>query len=89
MIVCDVGADGLDDADELVPHPAARVVVRHRLVRPEIAAADRGAGDAHERVGRLDQPRVRDVLDADVAGSVHDCCAHTQMPPIEKKCAGS
>ena len=31
---CDVGADGVDDADELVSHPAAAVVVRHRLVRP-------------------------------------------------------
>ena len=81
----DVGADGLDDADELVPHPAAGVVVRHRLVRPQVAAADRGAGDPHERVGRLDQPRVRDVLDANVAGSVHHCRAHGQMPPIRRR----
>ena len=81
----DVGADGFDDADELMAHPAAGVVVRHRLVRPEVAAADRGAGDAHERVRRLDQPRIRDVLDTDIAGSVHHCCAHTQMPPINEE----
>src|SRR5205814_6970964 len=48
-----VGADGLDDADELVAHAAAGLVVRHRLVRPEVAAADGGAGDGDEGVGRL------------------------------------
>ena len=74
----DVGADRLDDADELVPHPPAGVVVRHRLVRPQIAAADRGARDPNERIGRVDQPSVRDILDPDIAGSVHDSCAHSQ-----------
>jgi hypothetical protein len=81
----DLGADVFDDADELVSHPAAGVVVWHRLVGPQVAAADRGAGDAHERVRRLDQPRIRDVLDADIAGSVHHCCVHTQMPPIRRR----
>ena len=71
-----VGADCLDDADELVPHPPAGLARLHRLVRPEIAAADRGAGDADERVGRLDEVGVGDVLDPDVAGAVHDGCAH-------------
>ena len=72
----DVAADGLDDADELVPHAAPGLLRRHRLVRPEVAAADRGAGDAHERVAGLVQPGVGDVLDADVAGAVHDCGFH-------------
>jgi hypothetical protein len=78
----DLRADGVDDADELVAHPAAGVVVRHRLVRPQIAAADRGAGDAHERVRRIDQPCIRHVLDPDIAGFVHHCCAHWRMPPF-------
>ena len=59
----DVGADGLDDADELVAHAAAGLARAPSVVRPEVAAADRGAGDADERVGRLDQVGVGDVLD--------------------------
>ena len=34
--------------------------------------------DPNERIGRLDQPGVRNSLDTDIAGSVHDGCAHTQ-----------
>ena len=48
-----VGADGFDDADGLVSHAAAGIAVFHRLVRPEIAAADAGAADDYDRVGRL------------------------------------
>ena len=76
LTVRDLGADVLDDADELVAHPLAGLARLHRLVRPEVAAADAGAGDADERVGGLDQARVGDVLDPDVAGAVHDSCAH-------------
>ena len=50
-----VGADVLDDADELVAHAAAGRAGLHLLVRPQIAAADAGAGDANEGVGRLDE----------------------------------
>ena len=38
------------DADGLVAHHAARFVVFHRLVGPQVAAADAGAGDADGRV---------------------------------------
>ena len=72
----DVGADGLDDADELVPHAASGLAGLHLLVRPEVAAADRGAGDGDEGVGRLDEAGVGDGLDTDVAGAVHDSCSH-------------
>ena len=72
----DVGANGLDDADELVAHAAAGVAVLHRLVRPEVAAADGGAGDGDERVGGLDQAGVRNSLDANVTRAEHDGCAH-------------
>src|SRR5213593_539115 len=34
---------------------------RHRVVRPEVAAADAGADDAHDRVGGLDDRRVGNV----------------------------
>src|SRR5205823_14992080 len=75
----DVSADGLNDADELVAHPAAGIARLHRLVRPKVAAANGGAGDGDECVVRFDQVRVGDVLDPDVAGAVHDSCAHAQL----------
>src|SRR5262249_13147787 len=77
----DIRADLLDDPDELVPHAAAGLRRLHRLVRPQVAAADRGAADPHERVGRFDEVGVRDVLDSNVAGPVHDRCAHPPLPP--------
>ena len=77
-----VGADRLDDADGLVPHAAAGLAPVHRVVRPEVAAADAGAGDRDEGVGRLDQAGVGDVLDTDVAGAEHDGCTHGSLPPV-------
>src|SRR6266508_3820659 len=76
----DVGADGLDDADELVAHALTGLAGLHLAVGPEVAAADAGAGDADEGVGRFDDAGVRHVLDADVAGAVHDSCAHRDLP---------
>src|SRR5215208_5033956 len=72
----DVGADGLDDANGLVAHADAGLAVFQLVVRPEVAAADAGAGDADQRVGRLDEAGVGDVLDADVPGLEHYSCAH-------------
>jgi len=72
----DIGADGLDDADGLVAHAAAGLAVFHRLVRPEIAAADGSAGDDDEGVGRPDQAGVGDGLDMDIAGAEHHSCMH-------------
>jgi hypothetical protein len=77
-------ADGFDEADELVPHAAPGLGVLHRLVGPEVAAADAGARDGDERVGRLDQVGVGDVLDPNVAGAVHDSCAHAGLPFVVK-----
>jgi hypothetical protein len=72
----DIGADRLDDSEELVTHSPAGVIVRHGLVRPQVAAADRRARDANERVRGVDQPGVRDILDPHVAGAVHQCRPH-------------
>ena len=77
----DVGADVLGDADELVAHPAAAFGRLHVSVRPEVAAANRRVGYADERIGRLDDLRVRDVLDADISGSVHQRGAHVSFLP--------
>jgi hypothetical protein len=57
-------------------HPPARVARRHFLVRPQIAAADGGATDLDQRVGRLDQAGVRNGLDPNVAGRMQDGSAH-------------
>ena len=48
----DVAADVLDDADRLMAHPLAGRR-RPAVVGPQVAAADAGAGDADDRVGRL------------------------------------
>jgi hypothetical protein len=55
-------------------HSPAAVGVLQRLVRPQVAAADRGPADADEGVGRFDDAGIGDVLDADVTGPVKDCC---------------
>ena len=78
-----VGAHVLDDTDELVAHPLPGLARLQLVVRPEIAAADAGARDADERIGGLDQARVGDVLDPDIAGAVHDSCAHVSRLPFD------
>src|SRR5438034_5815108 len=72
----DLVARVLDDADELVAHAAAGLGGLHLVVGPEVASADRGAGDPDDGVGRLDEAGIRDGLDADVACAVHECRAH-------------
>jgi hypothetical protein len=71
-----LGPDGVHDADRLVSHGPAAGDGLHQVVGPEIAAADAGAGDPEEGVGGLDDAGVGDGLDPDVAGLVHDGCAH-------------
>ena len=75
-----VGPDGVHDADGLVSHAAAGVAVFHRLIRPEIAAADAGVADGHDGIGRFDNAGVGDRLDSNVAGSVHYSCTHKRLP---------
>jgi hypothetical protein len=75
----DVGADTLHDTDGLVPHPAADLARLHQVVRPQVAAADGGSGDADDSVGWLDQAGVGDVHDTDVAGAVHNTCVHENL----------
>ena len=74
-----LGADRLDHADEVVAHLAALLVVLHRLVRPQVAAADRCPRDDDERIGRIAATGVAYVLDPDVARVVHHGCAHSKL----------
>ena len=57
-------------------------LVLHRRCRARGRCRRCGAGDADEGVGRLDEAGVGDVLDPDVAGAVHDGCAH--VPPFRR-----
>jgi hypothetical protein len=72
----DVRADVLDDADRLMAHRASGLGALQLGVRPQIAAADAGAGDPHDRVGRIDDGNVGHVLDANVAGGIHEGGSH-------------
>jgi hypothetical protein len=54
-----------------VSHAAAGLAVFHRFVWPEIAAADAGAADDYDRIGRLDRSGVGKSLDTNVAGAEH------------------
>jgi len=74
------GTDGFDDANRLVAHAAAFLDGLQFIVWPEIAAANAGASNADQRIARMDDGGVRDILDADVPGTVHDGCAHRLSP---------
>src|SRR6185312_13808084 len=78
----DLGAGVLDDAEELVSHLPALVSGQHGPVGVQVAAADRGAHHAYDRVGRGVDRRVGYVFGADVAGSVHQCRLHAIKPTI-------
>jgi hypothetical protein len=65
---------------ELVPHLPALIGGGHGPVGVQVAAADRGAHHAHDRVGRGVDRRVGYVGDADVTGSVHQCRLHAIKP---------
>src|SRR3954452_12299260 len=67
----------LHDTDELVPHSSRAICWGHRAVRPQVAPADAGGGDADESVGGLLDDGIRDILDTDVAGAVHHSCSHS------------
>jgi hypothetical protein len=69
-------ADIFDDADRFVSHRAPGVAVFHLLIWPEITSANASASDANDRVGWFYNLWVRDVLDSNVAGFIHDRCAH-------------
>src|SRR4051812_35048622 len=76
----DLRSDVLDDANRLVAHRLPRLARLHGGVRPQIAPADAGSGDAEDRVARIDDGWIGDILDADVAGGVHQSRSHVLSP---------
>src|SRR5204863_584531 len=71
-----VAADVLDDAEELMPGPCARVFLRQTSVRPKVRATHACMYDADDGVRRLLDAWVGNVLNANVAGAVKDGCTH-------------
>jgi hypothetical protein len=71
----DVGADVLDDADELVAD-RARLERRVAAVVPQVRAADARERDTHDRVGRLDDDGVGPVAGLDAVGFNEESCTH-------------
>src|SRR3954449_9618313 len=83
-----VAADVLDDADRLMAH-ALPLHVRDTVVGPQIAAADAGAGDADQRVGRVLDRGVRNILDPDFMCLGHDGRAHAYFAPARSRYCSS
>jgi hypothetical protein len=75
-----VGAGVVHDADELVTHPPPMVRRLEGPVGPQVAAANARTQNADDRVGRLLDRGVGDLLDADITGAIHQRCAHRQPP---------
>jgi hypothetical protein len=76
-----IGADGLDDADELVPHAVPSLARRHRVVRPEIAAANTRMCHPNQGISWLDDPGIGNGFDAHVVHAIHDSRSHV-VPSI-------
>src|SRR6266487_3312027 len=71
-----VCADVFDHTYRFVPHHATGLAVLHFLIWPQIASANARSGNANESISRLDDFRVRHVLDPDIASAIHQSCAH-------------
>src|SRR5262249_5596098 len=79
--VLDRAAELHDLAHELVAEDVAALHRRHEaVVEVEIRAADRRRGDPHDRVARVEDPRVRDLLDADLALAHPEVGLHGDTP---------
>jgi hypothetical protein len=76
----DLAADLLDDADVLVAHRRGPVDGLDAAVGPQVRAAHAGGGQPDDGVGGLLDPRVRALLDADVAGGVQNGSSQDGAP---------
>jgi hypothetical protein len=56
-------------------------------VEVKVGSADRGGGDADDRVVRLDEARVGDLVDADVLLAVSDDCSRARALPRSRPSA--
>jgi hypothetical protein len=72
----DAGSHFLDHADAFVAQHEAGDRGESAVIAVEVGAANAGARDSHERVGRCLERRVVDALDAHVMGSVENSSFH-------------
>ena len=84
----DVGADVLDDADELVADRADGVVGLAAVV-PEVRTAHAAQHDTDDRVGGLLDGRVGTLAHGDGTGAVEDRCTHGDHLPTRGRIRGS
>jgi hypothetical protein len=84
-----VGADLLDDADQLVADGAGLGDLVDAPVGPQVGAAYAGRDDADDCVRRGQNRGVGDVVEADVAGGVQDGRLHgVILPPRRPRPSG-
>src|SRR5207248_1662201 len=76
----DLVTDRFDDAAVLVSERGRAIDRLDAAVRPQVRAAHAGGGQPDDGVRRLKDDRVVEVLQADVAGSVENGCAHGTHP---------
>jgi hypothetical protein len=76
----DVGADLLDDADELVTDRPDGMG-RFAPVVPEVRTADAAEHDANDRFGRLLDGGAGTIAHGDGTGAVEDRCSHGGFLP--------
>jgi hypothetical protein len=59
-----------------MPHDDASFARLHCFIWPEVAAANAGTSDSDECVCRVENARVRHVLDPNITGLIHNSCFH-------------
>lgn len=80
----DLGADLGHGADELVPLGGRPIHRQHTPVPPQIRSTDAAGLDRDDDVGRVQDLRVVDLVNADVLRSVHEGCEHDDLSDRER-----
>jgi hypothetical protein len=79
----DPGADLLDDSHRFVPEHVSGIQIRREHgIEMQVGAAQAGARDADDDVVGLLDGRVRDGVDADVAGALPGKSSHAPSLPL-------
>ena len=75
-----IGADRFSNSDELVAHAVAGLARRHRVVRPQITAANTRTCYPDQGISRLDDPGVGNSFHAHVVRAIHHSRSHWIAP---------
>src|SRR6185312_12160141 len=89
-VAIDAGADFDHLTHELVAHDVAGLHGRHVAVEQvQVGAADRGRGDAHDRVTAVENLRIRNLADVHVVDAAPGGGLHTEAPFADASSARS